>query len=638
MQREFLITNSLGGYCSSDYKLGNTRKYHGLLVAANHDLTRVNIVNRIEEWLEINSKKYPLSSSLYKGNVLSPDGSEFIESFSIDKYPTWIYRIDNITIEKSYVLNKGVNKLTARYKITNDGAIDAKLELSPFITHRSVDELNTITDDDKYTHYIHPDHLILDIGKRKFVKVNFAGFEYSETQSIYYDFYYPIEEQRGYPSLEDLEKIGDFTVVVPPGESTFKISFEYYDTKPTEDVAQDVFEAYDNYTENLLIEFYNTHNLARSEFVDNLLVSADSFIVNSIENTAILAGYHWFGEWGRDTFMSFTGLLLKTDRIEEAKAILLKWNNYFKDGLLPNLPFFGNYESLDGVLWYSVALWNYYNKTKDVATVKKILPNLEDTLVSFTMGAQGIKEEGGYLVNSNYDKALTWMDAQVEGVPVTNRAGKAVEIQALWFNFLKIILFFKEEVNDLTYISQIQTLISKLTSNFEKDFWNENEDCLYDLISGDYKDPAIRPNQVMVTYLPFELLGKRRAKRMLETVKNKLLTQVGLKTLNAENENYHGSYQGEQKLRDQAYHQGTIWPFWTGAFLISYIKQHNYSLQSIEFAKSQLDQFIQALNIQGLRYIPEIFEADTLRADGCLSQAWSVAYTLELISEIALNT
>lgn len=636
MQGEYLSTNSIGAYSSSDYRYGNMRKYHGLLVAANLDLSRVNVVNRIDEFIEIDGEQVGFSTNTYKDEVLYPKGFENLESFEFYPYPKWNYEVSGVIIEKSLALKRGVNRVTLRYKVTNNTEKKVSLNLVPLITFRDVDTVRSYTKKDYFKINELSEQIFVELDDKKALIIKSSGMEYKKNKDVYFDFLYKIEVERGYPATEDLQKIGTFTANVEKGEHTFEIEFNYHEHENNilNWEKSDDFKHAQEYEENLQSFFLDLHNVPKSEFVEKLVRNSDQFIVNTIDNVSLIAGYHWFGEWGRDTFMAFNGLLLKTGRFIQAKSNLLKWNKLFKNGLLPNRPYFHDYHSIDSVLWYSVALWEYFQITTDHETIEEILPNLEKAIISFQDGENNMRiDDKGYFIDGNKDKALTWMDAKVDEVPVIDRSGRAVEIQALWYNFLRITQALKEKTKDHTYLADIKAIAVSLENNFEKDFWNGKKKCLYDVIA-DKKDDSLRPNQLFVLYLPFKLIKARRAKQILHTLEQRLLTDVGMKTLNKEASKYYGHYQGEQKLRDNAYHNGTIWPFFLGMYLTVYLETYGKTLKSKNYVKSKLDIFEQKLETDGLEYIPEIYEADTLRPDGCISQAWSVAFLLEAITSL----
>ena len=306
----------------------------------------------------------------------------------------------------------------------------------------------------------------------------------------------------------------------------------------------------------------------------------------------------------------------------------MRWIKLESKGFLPNRPYIKDYNSLDAVLWFAYALWCYYEQTLDKDTALKAIPMLEDVVSHFHEGSRGIKvNESGFLENNNEDSAWTLMDAQIDGKPVTPRNGCAVEIQALWYNLLKILLQLKLTFNDRTFLTQIRKTTVLLEKNFEKEFWNLDAECLYDLINGEHKDTKIRPNQLIVLYLPFELLGKRSARKILQTATWHLLCEGGLYSLSKYDPDFKSAYKGDQKSRDLAYHNGTIWPFLLGYYLIAVLKFEN----DPEKVKKILASFYAKLRKAEAAYIPELFDQESLEPAGCISQAWSAALLLETI-------
>jgi len=636
MNREFLLTNGIGGYSSSTQYYSNTRKYHGLLVAARPDLRRYNVVNRLEEEIIIQNESYPISTNIFKGNIVSPKGHKNISGYGSKYFPEWHYCLPGVIVEKRIALEKGKNKVVVSYKINNSNEHTVQLKVTPLITFRDIHKLRRYTNKkDHFAKYQTGDELLIILEKENYLNVNFTEFDYENKSDIYFDSYYPIEDRRGYDAIEDLQTIGSFTTSIAKGISIFDLEFEFFPDDKLKDIERDreVFDMVAHHKNDLLIKFYNTYNIDKSDFVDNLVLQADQFVINQLGTPAIIAGYHWFNVWGRDTFMSFKGLLLVTERYEDAKRILLSWNKFFKNGMLPNQPLFSDYNSLDSILWYGIMVWEYLELTNDIETIKTIIPNLEETIQNFEEGTNNVYiDQNGFINDTNNHKGMTWMDAMVDNKPVIDRSGYAVEIQALWYNFLKALQKIKEKVGDTTHLVQIKNLTTKISLNFEDKFWNEKNNCLYDVIREEYKDESIRPNQLFTLYLPFKLLGQRRAKKILITIEEKLLTDVGLKTLPEEDKNFTPFYTGNQRKRDLAYHQGTVWTFLLGMYLIGYLKINRESARSKRYVNKKIQNLSNFLDTNGLQMLPEIFEAKTLKPVGCISQSWSVGFLVETIA------
>jgi len=324
---------------------------------------------------------------------------------------------------------------------------------------------------------------------------------------------------------------------------------------------------------------------------------------------------------------------LLTNRLEEAKSLLLRWKDLFKNGLIPNRPYSEDYNSIDAVFWYAVAVWEYFQFTKDIELIKLIVEKLEETLLSLHSGVYGLSiDKKGYLVDNNESSALTWMDAKVNDKAVVDRSGRAVEVQALWYNFLRITINLKEIINDYTHLSLLKKRAVQLETNFENDFFNLKTGCLFDRFTDQFKDPTIRPNQIIPLALPFLLLGKRNSKRVLAVIEYKLLTDVGLKTLDPKDINYKPAYYGNQENRDLAYHQGAVWPFLLGLYLTAYLVTNAFSLKSKKYVQNKIERLSMKIQEDGIFILPEIYNQKTLKPDGCISQAWSVATIISTIS------
>lgn len=638
MKEEYLLTNGLGGYTSANTNFANTRKYHGILVAANPHLERFNIVNRLEEQIIVGEERHYLSTSYYSDGTIHPKGYENLDKFILEDFPIWHYKVaDNIEVTRMLVIDRDANKSRIKYVVKNNSKDKISLEIAPLITYRDINQLKNYQSEHFFKQYARDYEVLIELSLGKFLKINYEKGEYQNNPDIYKDVFYPIESERGYPATEDLQRPGLFTLEIEPGEQNLELEFEFYETHTnTSQNGSDHFQEHVDYQQQLVNQFQTQTSYAPTKFDQKLIKQADQFIVNSTFSVSILAGYHWFGEWGRDTFMSLRGLLLETGRTGEAKMLLRKWNGYFKEGLLPNRPFFHEYNSLDSVLWFAVACYWYYLHTKDLETIKDVIPNLEDVIHHFENNSNNIElTPEGFLYDHNHDKALTWMDAQVNGQSVTDRSGMAVDIQALWYNFLRITQYFKQELNDQTHLTNIKSIAVKLEGNFESRFWNETKSCLFDVIRNDYTDDSLRPNQITALYLPFQLLKQRTAARILTTVEHTLLTPVGLRTLAKDDPKYIGNYGGDQATRDLAYHQGTVWPFLLGIYINALLRINKKSKKSLVKAEQIYATFAQEISKQNLSYIPEIFAADDLRPDGCISQAWSVSFFLEYLSELA---
>lgn len=628
--QEYLIANGLGGFTSSTSLLGNTRKYHGLLVVSELNLERINILNRLEEKVTIEGNDIHLSANVFKDNVVSPEITG-LTKFSLGVNPVWEFEFPQLKLRKSYTNVYSQNIFIARYEIAAKASCEFRV--SPFLADRNMHAVKKLAADTKVTLETNEGLTVFTVDKHRFLRVMAPGSEYIDEQIVYKDFFYPLEQERGYDAYEDLLKAGTLRYNLPPGETIIEIVFEYFSDKPVKLKETDYFQERVERERKIVADFRKNNAVAECDLAELTAAQSDQFIIMRPEGVSVIAGYHWFDDWGRDTFLSFNGLLLLTGRFKEAKNLLLRWGKLEKDGLLPNRPYLNDYNSLDAVLWFGNAVGLYYRATMDKQTIKQLLPALENVISAFETGINGISLTAeGFLNNNNSQAALTWMDAQINGVPVTPRTGMAVEIQALWYNFLKTLNYLKLELSDTTFINRIRKITASLEKNFEVFFWNSRRNCFYDRIEMEYKDDKIRPNQIFCAYLPFSPVGKRKLKQMLSVCEHELLTTTGLKTLSGQDSDYHNSYHGDQQTRDQAYHQGTIWPFLLGMYLVAIYNTSASKKLAVGYIQNKLADLLAKIKADNIRYLPELYDPASGKPEGCISQAWSVATILESLA------
>lgn len=627
IEKEYLVTNALGGYCSSDPLQGNTRKYHGLLVVADSDLNRINLVNRLDERIELEGREFSLTASHFQ-NVFKTDLEYILSDYTNNSYPEWTYNLPGLVIQKAYVMERLANRTVVRYTFSADR--EATVNVVPLITYRNMHDLRKFSTYN-FGQFNGNNSVVIKTQQEKYLRINYKGFRYIQDQDVYHDFFYPIEEARGYEANEDLLKPGLFQARIPAGHSEMFISFlwtDNYSETETENYG-DYFSAFANRSQLLSDYYHDAKDIRRSKLSELLSRQTDQFVINTETGISVIAGYHWFEDWGRDTFLSFQGLFLTTNRFSEATNLLLRWSKLFKNGLLPNRPIVEDYNSIDAVFWYAVAVYEYYQATEDTDTVSKIIPTLETAFLYLQEDDESLSiTPDGYLYDHT-NSAMTWMDAKIDNVPVIDRSGKAVEIQGLWYNFLRTVIYLKESIGDHTHLVPMRSIAAKLERNFEQDFFNPDTGCLFDSIKTDRRDPSIRPNQVILLSLPYSLLSKRIAKRVLAVSQFELLTDYGLRTLSVRDNSYKGHYHGNQKERDQAYHQGTIWPFLLGIYVKAYLNVYSQSQKAKKEMQALLSKFEKKLVADGENYIAEIYDPNTMKPDGCISQAWSAATILE---------
>jgi predicted glycogen debranching enzyme len=637
--REWLETNGIGGFASSTITGLDTRRYHGLLTAATKPpVGRAVLLSKLEETLVIDSGRFELSTNQYRG-AIHPRGHLYLSSFRLDPFPVFTYRVEGIEVEKSVFLVHGENTIVIQYSLSGDlGTRSSSLEVRPLIafrdfhntTHaneairRSVDVaagLATITPypDLPSLHFAH-----------KAKSIDPAGF-------WFYNFDYERERERGLDFTEDLY-------------SPFLLQFEVCKDAPAVIIASTVrHEAHEAGELERQEKSRRTRIIASAPVPDALAeiltAAADQFVVARGDQKSVIAGYPWFGDWGRDTMISLPGLTLVTGRYDDARNMLRTFARSIDQGMLPNrFPDSGEapeYNTVDATLWMFHAIHEFLRYTRDYNFVRADLYQpLMEVVAWHERGTRyGIRlDSDGLLQAGEPGVQLTWMDAKVGDWVVTPRSGKPVEIQALWYNALRVMEHLAAGFGDGDHAAHYAALAERTRACFAQAFWNEAEGCLYDVISDTGADSSIRPNQIFAVSLPYPLLPPDKARRIVEVVEWELLTPYGLRTLSPRDRNYRGHYDGDQRNRDSAYHQGTVWPWLLGPFLTAYVRLHGSSADVRDRAGRFLEPLRRHLWEAGLGQISEIFDGDSPhRPAGCIAQAWSVAELLRAYVEDALG-
>jgi predicted glycogen debranching enzyme len=630
LNEEFLVTNGIGGYSSSSISFANTRKYHGLLVAAANPPTQRNIlVHKMEERVKVNDQYSDLSTNVFE-RVVHPHGYNYLKGFRRLPVATWTYEGDGWSLSKEVMMSKDSNTTVVVYKNLGETALD--LELHPLFSFR--DYHSILRKNYRYDFYytsldnglkIHP---YLDCPA---IYCQYSKGEFTEARAWYQNFHYDREEYRGMDATEDSYRIGFVTQKLKPGGSAhilFTDDEKKLKTKPATVRKQTIA----NHDAKAKVA-------GDKDFLRDLLIAGDQFIVNraSTNSQTILAGYHWFTDWGRDTMISMRGLTISTGRKKESESILTTFFKYLDQGMLPNrFPDHGEeveYNTIDATLWLFIVMFEYYQKFEDKKFVKKYIKELESIIKYHIKGTRyniHVNEQG-FLQGGEQGTQLTWMDAKVNDYVVTPRRGCPVEINVLWYNALKI---FDELSRAVGYDTKIDTHggYKKLEKNFKPAFLNK-EGYLNDFIHPNGEaNTDFRSNQIYAVSLPFSLLNKHEEKTLVDLVGQKLLTDYGLRTLDQENQEFVAVYKGNQWSRDTSYHQGTVWPFILGEYIEAYLKVNKYSKK----AKKEVAKMLQPLQAhfyehECLHGISEIFDGrDPRQGRGCIQQAWSVAAIIKV--------
>ncbi|HUK84926.1 MAG TPA: amylo-alpha-1,6-glucosidase [Candidatus Acidoferrum sp.] len=658
IEKEWLITNGLGGYASSTVLGINTRKYHGLLVAAlDPPGNRTVCISKLDEDVLVGDDVYRLGSNEFH-DAIYPDGYKLIAEFSLDPFPTFIYDVGDVAVAKTVFMPKNKNAIAVTYKISNRNNREVKLRLFPLLTcryfHTVVYRLNV------------PLNFTLKSSITQFqatfqrpqatIVCNITEGEFKEKVNWVNHIHYRDELQRGEADVDDCFQPGYFEVKVQANaEKEFDVTFAVSHESQR---AQEILDSIGNTTQRVnatfnqevsqrsdfLATFYGDYpEVLMSDWLNWILLAADSFLVENLEGKkAIIAGYHWFEPWGRDTFVSLPGLTLVTGKYSYAKEILQTFMQYCRSGLIPNfvsdksgIPV---YDTVDGTLWYVNAVLQYVKYTGDLSFVKDVLwEKLQSIVENHQRGTLfGIRMDNDGLLM--HGPRLTWMDASVGNDVITPRTGKAVEIQALWYNTLRTMELLANRFKEPELTEKYGNMADQTRQSFNIKFWNHQNSCLYDVIY-DKVDSSIRPNQIFAVSLDYTMLDNDRSQKVVETVNRELVTPYGLRTLSLGDPKFIGKCSGDSRSRDMAYHNGTIWPWLLGPYVTAYLRVNDYSSPSREQMLENLivPLFTVGIRQGGLGTINEIYDCEPPNEPrGCISQAWSVAEPLRAYIEDVL--
>jgi predicted glycogen debranching enzyme len=660
IQKEWLIANGLGSYASSTVLGINTRKYHGLLVAALHPPgDRTVCLAKLDEEVSVGNNVYLFGATEFQGAIF-PDGYKFLKEFLVSPFPCYVYSAGKVTAKKTLFMPSGKNVVVAVYKVLNRSDSDVKFRVTPLTTCRHFHSVvNLWSKQLEFSQKNHPQEVQLTFNRPKAaITVCATNGEFHEKPSWIERLLYREEAMRGESSIDDCYQPGYFEVTVS-GKSGEKFAIMaaagesiQENTRVLDEIGvtlSDIKRMFNReiYTRSIaLSNFYGLNKtVPPSDWLSWILMAANSFIVEGFnDRKSVIAGYPWFESWGRDTFISLPGLLLITGRFEDAKDVLLDFSRYCRQGLIPNYlqdqsgeP---TYNTVDASLWFVNAVLQYLKYTGDIhfvqtqlwETLKGIVENhVEGTDFGIHVDTDGLLVHGA---------RLTWMDAEADGNAVTPRKGKAVEIQALWFNALKTGQLLAARFAEKKLAETYAALSEKAQASFNMKFWNSEKSCLFDVVGESGVDASLRPNQVIAAALDFTMLDKSKNAKVVKIVQRELLVPCGLRTLEPSDPNYKGVYAGDRKSRDQAYHSGTVWPWLLGSFTSAFLKTRGYTAQNSEYAFRNFLEPLFTRQIQQacLGTVNEIFDGDASYAPrGCISQAWSVAEPLRAYIEDVLR-
>jgi predicted glycogen debranching enzyme len=622
LDRELLRTNRAGSYASSSIIFTNTRKYHGLLVVPQPLIDDKNhvLLSSSDESVIDNKHEFHLSMRMFPGGIYEPKGHKYLRDFNSDPNPRLVYRIGSNVIVKEFIYAKSEDRILIRYTL-QEASGKVTLRLKPFLAYRNVHSLSksnidvdtkykAVTNGARWQMYKGYSHVFMQFSKKP---------EYIHIPDWHYNIEYIREVERGYESYEDLYVPGYFEVDLKKGESVV-ISAGLEEKKPA--------------TFNKSFNDEVKKRTQRSSYLNCLYNASEEFFVTINKKTEIIAGYPWFGRWGRDSFIALPGLALTSGKEKEFKEVIKTMISELQDGLFPNLGQGKNasYNSVDASLWFFWALQQYKLINNSAEGLwSEYGKYMRSILSSFKEGTHiGVKmHENALLWSGEKGKAITWMDAIVHGKPVTERTGYAVEINALWYNAVCFALELAKKANNRKFVKEWENWPKVFRNSFKTTFWRDDKGYLADYVDDNHSDWAVRPNMIFAVSLPYSPVGPYIKNAVLSKVKQELLTVRGLRTLSPKNRDYKGTYRGSQEERDHAYHQGTVWPWLTGAFAESYLKL--YGKQGIPFIESIFAGFEEVMTEAGIGTVSEVYDGDPPhKAGGAISQAWNIGELLRI--------
>ncbi|MGB3532730.1 MAG: amylo-alpha-1,6-glucosidase [Microcoleaceae cyanobacterium] len=638
--REWLITNGIGGYASGTLAGVVTRRYHGLLVAAlEPPLGRTLLVTKFDETIVYNDGLFPIYTNYWQDGTVDPLGYQQIEQFELQgTTPTWYFAIADARLEKRMWMQPGENTTYIQYTLRR-GIYPLKLSIKTLINHRDYHHTTQATDwplqVDTQPHGVKlqgfPTATAVYILSEDEVKI-------SQPQPRWYRGYdLAVERYRGQDHIEDHLHPLTLEATLEPGQSlTVVVSTEpqpQLNGKTAWTVRQD-------YEQQLIDTAPLTADTP--QWLQQLVLAANQFIVSRPttdipDGKTIIAGYPWFGDWGRDTMISLPGLTLQTGQTEIARSILSTFAQYVDQGMLPNRFPDGSdqpdYNTVDATLWYFEAIRAYVDQTQDIEFLKSLFPILADIVAWHRRGTRynvHLDPSDGLIYAGQQGTQLTWMDAKVGDWVVTPRTGKPIEVNALWYNALRLMIRFAQHLRKPT--AEYETLAQKTVTGFQR-YWNPTLGYCYDVLdTPDGDDGALRPNQLFAVAFPTlkpdrhsPLLTAPQQLTVVEICAQQLLTSYGLRSLSPNHPQYQGIYGGDVLQRDGAYHQGTVWGWLIGPF----VQAHLHVYQNPTLAREFLQPFANHLWDGGMGNLSEIFDGDVpMKPRGCIAQAWTVAEVL----------
>ena len=650
IKREWAVTNGIGGYAGSSMIGAHSRTHQGYLIASLHaPIERYLVFSKINETATVGTSTVSFETSQHcaSGKTVYTEGQKFLTSFLYDGSVHYTYETDNFSFEKHITLKRNANVCAVSYELTA-GDSGCTFTLTPLFNYREHSESST-PDTLKFETFTKDRAFYLVPEKNKDIAIRFQTSEgtFSERETVYdIDMQLQIEVDLETDGLDCHYCPVDLSIEVP-ANTTKKVSILCsigdVNERPAPVSATEAFSILEENT-RCHAELFEKAGY-RDSFANQLVLASDQFLTyrESTKMMTVLAGLPWFTDWGRDTMIAFTGLTLCTKRFKEAEEILLTFARYIRHGIVPNMFPDDNmpplYNTVDASLWYFYAVYQYlhYNPAAEAeAFVKEqIFPHLKEIISAYEKGTDFsiyMEDDGLIHAGSGLDQ-ITWMDVRIGDWVATPRHGKPVEINALWYNALRIMESLCEKFDEDA--SAYRTRANQVKESFNAKFWDSSNQCLFDVVDGDEPDDHIRPNQIYAVSLPFSLLPEEQEKAVVALVEKELFVGCGLRSLAPDHPDYHGIYCGALAKRDAAYHQGTAWGFLLGGFFSAYMKVNHHSSSAAENAIRMLEPVRKHLSDSGcIGSISEIFDGDAPHNPrGCYAQAWSVGEVLRCYCE-----
>ncbi len=621
--REMIRTNRAGSYSSSTLVGCNTRKYHGLLICPIDEFggERFVLLSSLDVTVVNKDKSFNIGIRKYKGDHFSPRGHKYIEDYDVDNIPSRTYRVGGVILKQERMLVHYEEQLLIKYTVL-EASEPMKLQFRPFLAFRNIHQLthSNLSANTKV------DYIENGIESKMYdgfpsLKMQFStNVEFIPVPDWYLGVEYLEEQKRGYDYSEDLFTPGFFELKAQKGDIII------FSASTKEEKTSGLNQ---KFTKTV------TGKIPRDSFINCLRNAAQQFVEKRGGKTLIIAGYPWFGAWGRDTFISLPGLALARHGLVLYREVLDTQVNNMKDGLFPNMDNASNpaFNSVDAPLWFFWAVQQYIEHGgadgwERYGTAAKSVLNAFKNGTDFNIHMRG----NGLIYADAPGKALTWMDAVVYGIPVTPRRGYAVEINALWYNAISFSLEMAAKENDKKFTKEYKMLPDLIKKSFLEIFWDDKLGYLADYVNdAEGKNLFIRPNMVIAVSLPYSMLDKYQMKTVLDVADRDLVTARGLRTLSPSNTLYHGVCNGNQEERDNAYHQGTVWPWLYGPFCEGWLKV--YGQQGVQKVKKLIYGLEAVMSEHGISTISEIYDGDPPHSpQGAISQAWSVGEVLRIIN------